>query len=90
MAIPIIALTVRENQDLQNADTAVGLGRPKTARSTWARRTWKGVFVVGPDNKVTFRAVKVGIAGEKDFEVLAGLKEGETHRRRHATRPSAT
>ena len=37
----------------------------------------EGVFVVGTDNKVTFRPVKVGIAGEKHFEVLLGLKEGE-------------
>ena len=37
----------------------------------------EGVFVVGTDNKVTFRAVKVGIAGEKHFEVKSGLKEGE-------------
>ena len=35
------------------------------------------MFVVGTDNKVTFRPVKVGIAGEKHFEVLSGLKEGE-------------
>ncbi len=26
---------------------------------------------------MTFRPVKVGIAGEKHFEVLSGLKEGE-------------
>jgi HlyD family secretion protein len=26
---------------------------------------------------VTFRPVKTGIAGENDFEVLSGLKEGE-------------
>jgi HlyD family secretion protein len=26
---------------------------------------------------VTFRPVKVGIAGEKDFEIIGGLKEGE-------------
>ena len=32
---------------------------------------------IGTDNKVTFRPVKVGIAGEKYFEVLTGLKEGE-------------
>ena len=36
-----------------------------------------GVFVVGADNKVTFRPVKVGIAGEQYFEVLSGLKPGE-------------
>jgi len=36
------------------------------------------VFVVGTDNKVSFRPVKVGIAGERHFEVLDGLKSGET------------
>ncbi len=76
LAIPIIALTVRENQALQNADTAVGLGRPKPKVEV-GKKDVEGVFVVGKDNKVTFRPVKVGIAGEKDFEVLDGLKEGE-------------
>ncbi len=76
LAIPIIALTVRENQALQNADTAVGLGRPKPKVEV-GKKDVEGVFVVGADNKVTFRPVKVGIAGEKDFEVLDGLKEGE-------------
>lgn len=76
LAIPIIALTVRENQDLQNADTAVGLGRPKPKVDV-GKKDVEGVFVVGADNKVTFRPVKVGIAGEKDFEVLDGLKQGE-------------
>ena len=36
---------------------------------------FEGVFVVGADNKVTFKSVKVGIAGEKYFEVISGLKE---------------
>jgi HlyD family secretion protein len=76
LAIPIIALTVRENQNVQNADTAVGLGRPKPKVEV-GKKDVEGVFVVGADNKVTFRPVKVGIAGEKDFEVLDGLKEGE-------------
>ncbi|MDE3151534.1 MAG: efflux RND transporter periplasmic adaptor subunit [Gemmatimonadota bacterium] len=76
LAIPIIALTVRENQALDNADTAVGLGRPKPKVDV-GKKDVEGVFVVGADNKVTFRPVKVGIAGEKDFEVLDGLKEGE-------------
>ena len=35
------------------------------------------MFVVGKDNKVTFRQVRVGIAGEKHFEVLSGLKAGD-------------
>jgi HlyD family secretion protein len=76
LAIPIIALTVRENEDLAKGDTAVGLGRPKPTKDV-GKKDVEGVFVVGTDNKVTFRPVKVGIAGEKHFEVLTGLKEGE-------------
>ena len=34
--------------------------------------------MVGTDNTVSFRPVKVGIAGERHFEVLDGLKTGET------------
>jgi HlyD family secretion protein len=41
------------------------------------KRDVEGVFVVGTDNKVTFRPVKVGIAGEKYFEVLSGVQRGE-------------
>ena len=76
MSVPIIALTVRENQALQQGDTAVGLGKAKPAKDI-GKKDVEGVFVVGPDNKVTFRAVKVGIAGEKHFEILSGLKDGE-------------
>jgi len=76
MSVPIIALTVRENQTLQQGDTAVGLGKAKPAKDIGKKDT-EGVFVVGSDNKVTFRAVKVGIAGEKYFEILGGLKDGE-------------
>jgi HlyD family secretion protein len=76
LAIPIIALTVRENEELAKGDTAVGLGRPKPTKDV-GKKDVEGVFIVGTDNKVTFRPVKVGIAGEKHFEVLTGLKEGE-------------
>jgi HlyD family secretion protein len=41
-----------------------------------ARKELEGVFVVR-DNKAVFQAVKTGIAGEKYFEVLSGLKEGD-------------
>jgi len=76
LSIPIIALTVRENEALASGDTAVGLGRPKAAKDI-EKKDVEGVFIVGTDNKVTFRPVKVGIAGEKHFEVLSGLKQGE-------------
>jgi len=76
LSIPIIALTVRENEALAKEDTAVGLGKPKPKKEV-GKKDVEGVFVVGADNKVTFRPVKVGIAGEKHFEVLNGLKKGD-------------
>ncbi|MEO8561173.1 MAG: efflux RND transporter periplasmic adaptor subunit [bacterium] len=76
LSIPIIALTVRENEALATADTAVGLGKPKPKKEV-GKKDVEGVFVVGTDNKVLFRPVKVGIAGEKHFEVLSGLKKGD-------------
>ena len=76
LSIPIIALTVRENEAIPAGDTATGLGKAKPTKDI-GKKDVEGVFVVGKDNKVTFRPVKVGIAGEKHFEVLSGLKEGE-------------
>jgi HlyD family secretion protein len=57
-------------------DTAVGLGQKRPSKDI-GKKDVEGVFVVGTDNKVTFRPVRVGIAGEKHFEVLSGLKKGE-------------
>ncbi|MEP6618654.1 MAG: efflux RND transporter periplasmic adaptor subunit [bacterium] len=76
LSIPIIALTVRENEALTKGDTAVGLGKAKPKKEV-GKKDVEGVFVVAADNKVTFRPVKVGIAGEKHFEVLNGLKAGD-------------
>jgi HlyD family secretion protein len=75
LSIPIIALTVRENEQLTGADSAVRVGTTPTKEV--GKRDVEGVFVVGTDNKVTFRPVKVGIAGDRYFEVLSGLKAGE-------------
>ncbi|MDA1080962.1 MAG: efflux RND transporter periplasmic adaptor subunit [Gemmatimonadetes bacterium] len=72
LSIPIIALTVREDEALKNADTTQIPGRPAPAKQV-GRKDVEGVFVVGADNKVTFKPVKVGIAGEKHFEVISGL-----------------
>jgi HlyD family secretion protein len=76
LSIPIIALTVRENEALTKGDTAVGLGKPKPKKEV-GKKDVEGVFVVGKDNKVTFKPVKVGIAGEKHFEVVTGLSAGD-------------
>jgi len=74
LSIPIIALTVRE--DSVKPDTSLTLAKRAPAKEV-GKRDVEGVFVIGTNNKVTFRPVKVGIAGERYFEVLTGLKEGE-------------
>lgn len=74
LSIPIIALTVRENEALPTTDGPPGAAAPTREVG---KRDVEGVFVVGTDNKVTFRPVKVGIAGEKYFEVVSGLESGE-------------
>jgi HlyD family secretion protein len=76
LSVPIIALTVRENEAIPAGDTATGLGRAKPTKEI-GKKDVEGVFVVGTDNKVTFRPVTVGIAGEKHFEVKTGLKVGD-------------
>lgn len=77
LSIPIIALTVREHEANENKDSAqVALGK-RPAKEV-GKREAEGVFVIGPDSKVTFRPVKIGIAGEEYFEVLDGVREGET------------
>jgi len=62
---------VRENTPLSTET------RPTdTSSVTRHRRVTEGVFVV-QKGVVTFRPVRVGIAGDEYFEVLDGLKEGE-------------
>ena len=76
LSIPIIALTVRENETMPNNDSAVTIGRAQPTKQV-GKRDVEGVFVVGKDNKVTFRPVKVGIAGDKYFEVVNGVQANE-------------
>ncbi|HEX2722063.1 MAG TPA: efflux RND transporter periplasmic adaptor subunit [Gemmatimonadaceae bacterium] len=77
LSIPIIALTVREDSvPKKETEGAVTLAK-KTSEKQVGKRDVEGVFVVGADNKVTFKPVKVGIAGEKYFEVVSGLKDKE-------------
>jgi HlyD family secretion protein len=75
LSIPIIALTVREDS-AEREDTLVTLGRPAPRRQV-GRRDVEGVFVVGEDGKAMFRPVRVGIAGDKYFEIVNGLEEGD-------------
>jgi len=73
LAVPIIALTVREKPDSTAADSAA----TERAREEGRPTDEEGVFVVH-DGKVTFEPVKVGIAGQEYFEVLSGLSQGDT------------
>ncbi|HEX5634301.1 MAG TPA: efflux RND transporter periplasmic adaptor subunit [Gemmatimonadales bacterium] len=85
LSIPIIALTVREHEDLPVESTGVKAapastaGKPAGDSSAAARKKKEreGVFVVR-EGVATFRPVKVGIAGDEYFEVLDGLRDGET------------
>jgi len=75
LSIPIIALTVREDS-VKKDSGAITLAKAAPTKQV-GKRDVEGVFAVSTDNKVTFKPVKVGIAGEKYFEVVSGLKEND-------------
>ena len=89
IAVPIQATTVREM--VVNADgslvraAAAAEGQPSTSRRVTTptelqpgqtRKEIEGSFVIR-DGRAVFTPIKVGIAGEKFFEVLEGLVEGD-------------
>jgi HlyD family secretion protein len=86
VSVPIQATTVREmvvdkdgkivrepRNDKRPSRTSVQASELKPGQE---RKELEGVFVVH-DNRAEFMAVKTGIAGEKYFEVLNGLKDGD-------------
>jgi HlyD family secretion protein len=73
LSIPIIALTVRDHERLPNENDPA----QDTLRRRSGEREEEGVFLV-QNGVATFRPVKVGIAGEEYFEVIEGLRGGET------------
>jgi len=89
IAVPIQATTVRElvvddkGNIIRPPQDEKRPRRPSTATAPAAelepgqtRKELEGVFTV-QNNKAVFTPVKTGIAGEKYFEVLSGLKEGD-------------
>lgn len=92
LAVPIISLTVRQPQDTLRADSASRRPRgspagaqaqtpraPGRDTATGRKRDIEGLFVVDTTaHRVRFRPVRVGIAGDEYFEVLGGVREGET------------
>jgi HlyD family secretion protein len=83
LAVPIIALTVRdpEGKKLRAADEddqAPGqTNQSRTQRIQQRTQEVEGVFVVD-SGKVRWVPVQVGIAGDRYFEVVKGLRGGET------------
>jgi HlyD family secretion protein len=87
IGVPIQATTVRE-KIVDKAGNMVpeenpGPGKRRSTTVSAAelkpgqeRKELEGVFLV-KDNKATFVPIKTGIAGEKYFEVLSGVKEGD-------------
>lgn len=75
LSIPIIALTVRDHEKIPNESE--GIPPIDTLRARFKKKEAEGVFVVR-NGVATFRPVKVGVAGDEYFEVIDGLREGET------------
>ena len=75
LSVPIIALTVREHEKVPNEQ----LAPQDTIRAVkkFKKKETEGVFVVR-EGVATFRPVKIGIAGDEYFEVVDGVREGET------------
>ncbi len=79
LAVPIIAMTVRERPDEPSAEEDSQSGdrsQGPLARSLSGGEQ-EGVFVVR-EGRVAFTPVEVGITGQEHFEVLNGLAEGDT------------
>ncbi|MDH3270352.1 MAG: efflux RND transporter periplasmic adaptor subunit [Gemmatimonadota bacterium] len=70
LAVPIIALTVRDRDEVIEEGGSVAPAADGEVDDV------EGVFVV-QDGSVEFRPVAVGIAGQEYFEVLSGLEEGD-------------
>ena len=74
LAIPIIALTLRERDaasEEDETDSSNGNGEASNSAPI------EGVFVI-QDGVAIFTPVEVGIAGQEYFEVIAGLSEGDS------------
>ena len=65
----------RDRRRLQAA--AAGAVQASELKPGQSRKELEGVFVVR-DNKAQFVPVKTGIAGDKYFEVLSGVKDGDS------------
>ena len=80
LAIPIIALTVRERDELEKLDTELSEDQEAAAEALLGadgEEDVEGVFVIR-EGKAQFVPVQVGITGREHFEVLSGLEAGDS------------
>ncbi len=79
LAIPIIALTVRERDDIETLDTELSEDQAEAVDAMIgdADEDVEGVFVIR-GGEARFVPVRVGITGREHFEVLSGLAEGDS------------
>ena len=75
LAIPIEALTVRDEAQLEKRVPGRADDQSEAARSA-AKQELQGVFVISA-GKAEFRKIETGIYGATDVEVMSGLKDGE-------------
>ena len=89
VAVPIQAVAVRElvyDAAGHIVPEPTTTSRPRTPEPAAAapellpgqvRKETEGVFVLGAGDRAGFVPVKIGISGDKYFEVLSGLKDGD-------------
>lgn len=77
LAIPIIALTVREREPVEVLPQEERAAQAAASSVDAAATDEEGVFVVR-GGKAEFVPVQVGIAGRDYFEVVSGLAEGDS------------
>ncbi len=88
LAIPIIALTLMDPSQFERipmegdevqpeGEDSSGQQEDEAADRAEASEPIEGVYVMEGD-RVRFRPVEIGIAGDNYFEVVSGLDEGET------------
>jgi len=78
LAVPIQAVTVRRQADLQppREQGSVQAAAPTRGNAKDAKSDIQGVFVIR-NKRADFVTVQTGITGSNDIEVLSGLSEGD-------------
>lgn len=78
LAIPIIALTVREKKDFEALENEQEEAQAAAASLVAdGEEDIEGVFVIR-DGRAHFTPVRIGITGREHFEVVAGLSEADS------------